>query len=79
MPLGNGRTGTLVWTTPSQVRLQINRVDVYANNSYSNSFIERHNDYCSGCAYVDIDFGTAEEKRLLLRHSGNDSPSTKAS
>jgi hypothetical protein len=56
MPLGNGRMGTLVWTTPSQICFQINRVDVYANNSYSNSFFERHNDYCGGCAYVEIDF-----------------------
>lgn len=56
MPLGNGRMGTLVWTTPAQVCFQINRVDVYANNSYSNSFFERHDDYCSGCAFVDIDF-----------------------
>ena len=62
MPVGNGRMGTLVWTTPSEVRLQINRVDVYANNSYSNSFIERHNDYCGGCAYVDIDFGAAQNE-----------------
>lgn len=62
MPVGNGRMGTLVWTTPSEVRLQINRVDVYANNSYSNSFIERHNDYCSGCAYVDIDFGASQKE-----------------
>jgi hypothetical protein len=38
------------------IRFQINRVDVYANNSYSNSFFERHNDYCGGCAYVEIDF-----------------------
>jgi hypothetical protein len=57
MPLGNGRMGTLVWTTPSQIRFQINRVDVYTNNSYTNSFFERHNDYCGGCAYVEIDFG----------------------
>jgi hypothetical protein len=56
MPLGNGRMGTLVWTTPSQIRFQINRVDVYANNSYSNSFFERNNDYCGGCAYVEIEF-----------------------
>jgi hypothetical protein len=62
MPVGNGRMGTLVWTTPSEVRLQINRVDVYANNSYSNSFIERHNDYCGGCAYVDIDFGASQNE-----------------
>jgi hypothetical protein len=56
MPLGNGRMGTLVWTTPSQIRFQINRADVYANSSYSNSFFERHNDYCGGCAYVEIEF-----------------------
>jgi hypothetical protein len=57
MPIGNGRMGTLVWTTPQSVRMQINRVDVYANDSYTNSFFERHNDYCGGCALVDIDFG----------------------
>ncbi len=58
IPIGNGRMGTLVWTTPTQVRMQINRVDVYANNCATNSFFERHNDYCGGCGYVDIDFGT---------------------
>ncbi len=62
MPVGNGRMGTLVWTAPSEVRLQINRADVYANNSYSNSFIERHNDYCGGCAYVEIDFGASQNE-----------------
>lgn len=54
IPVGNGRMGSLVWTTPSQLRFQINRVDVYANNCSSNSFFERHNDYC---AYLDIEFG----------------------
>src|SRR5207245_7774251 len=57
MPVGNGRMGSLVWTTPQSLRFQINRVDVYANNSYTNSFFERHNDYCGGCGFVDIDFG----------------------
>jgi hypothetical protein len=57
MPIGNGRMGTLVWTTPTSLRMQINRVDVYANDSTTNSFFERHNDYCGGCGYVDIDFG----------------------
>jgi hypothetical protein len=52
LPVGNGRMGTLVWTTPESLRMQINRVDVYANNSF-----ERHNDYCGGCGFVDIDFG----------------------
>ena len=57
MPIGNGRMGTLVWTTPESVRMQINRADVYASDSYTNSFFERHNDYCGGCGFVDIDFG----------------------
>src|SRR5215467_13880217 len=57
MPVGNGRMGSLVWTTPQSLRMQINRVDVYANNSATNSFFERHNDYCGGCGYVDIGFG----------------------
>lgn len=57
IPIGNGRMGTLVWTTPSSLRMQINRVDVYANDSSTNSFIERHNDYCGGCGFIDIDFG----------------------
>jgi hypothetical protein len=56
-PVGNGRMGSLVWTTPESLRMQINRVDVYANDSYTNSFFERHNDYCGGCGFVDIDFG----------------------
>ena len=58
IPVGNGRMGTLVWTTPTQVRMQINRVDVYANNCTTNSFFERHDDYCGGCGYVDVDCGT---------------------
>jgi hypothetical protein len=57
IPVGNGRMGTLVWLTPSALRFQINRVDVYGNNSYSRSFPERNTDYCGGCAFVDIDCG----------------------
>jgi hypothetical protein len=56
IPIGNGRMGSLLWTTPSQLRFQINRVDVYASNAASNSFNEAHNDYCGGCAYVDVRF-----------------------
>jgi hypothetical protein len=55
IPIGTGRMGTLVWTTPSELRMQINRVDVYGNNCATNSFIERNHDYCGGCAFVDID------------------------
>jgi hypothetical protein len=57
MPVGNGRMGSLVWTTPAALRLQINRVDVFANNSYTTSFPARNSDYCGGCAFVDINFG----------------------
>ena len=56
MPLGNGSMGSLVWTTPSAIRLQLNRVDVFGNNSASNNFYERHTDYCSGVGFVDVDF-----------------------
>lgn len=56
MPLGNGRMGTLVWTVPNALRMQINRVDVFASNCATNSFPERHTDYCGGCAFVDIEF-----------------------
>jgi hypothetical protein len=66
MPVGNGRMGSLVWTTPRQLRFQINRVDVYGNNSASNSFFERHNDYCGGCAYLDVEFDGAGAQRLSV-------------
>ncbi len=56
IPVGNGRMGSLVWTIPSSMKFQINRADVYANDSYTNSFFERHADYCCGCGFVDIDF-----------------------
>lgn len=56
IPIGNGRMGSLVWTTPAQLRFQINRADVYASNCAGNSFFERHTDYCGGCAFADIDF-----------------------
>ena len=57
MPLGNGRMGTLVWTTPASLRFQINRNDIYPISSASTSFFERHNDYCGGAAFADIDLG----------------------
>jgi hypothetical protein len=61
IPVGNGRMGTLVWTTASSIRMQINRVDVYANDGYTNSFFERHADYCGGCGYVDVSLAEAGE------------------
>ena len=56
LPTGNGRMGSLVWTSPSALKFQINRADVFAENSSTHSFPERHGDYASGCGFVDIDF-----------------------
>jgi hypothetical protein len=53
-PVGNGRMGSLVWTTPSAVHFQINRVDVFGQDSYTTSFPKQDSDYASGCGYVDI-------------------------
>jgi hypothetical protein len=58
MPVGNGRMGSLVWTTPSSLKFQVNRVDIFSNNAASNSFFERNTDYCSGAGFVDINFVT---------------------
>lgn len=55
IPIGNGRMGMLLWTTSSTLRMQINRVDVFGSNCATNSFPERHTDYCGGCAFVDIE------------------------
>lgn len=56
LPIGNGRVGTLVWTKPAALKLQINRVDVFATNTATNSFVERNSDYCCGVGLVDVDF-----------------------
>jgi len=55
MPIGTGSMGSLVWTTPTAIRLQVNRVDVFASNKDTRSFRGSTEDYCNGCAYVDID------------------------
>src|SRR5688572_13218718 len=57
MPLGNGRMGSLVWTTPHALRFQVNRNDIYPMDSTTTSFLERHSDYCAGAAFADIDLG----------------------
>src|SRR4051812_13787367 len=65
MPIGNGRMGTLVWTTPSALHMQINRVDVFACDSTTQSFTRTNTDYASGCAFIDINcpapFGAKDE------------------
>ena len=54
MPIGNGTTGSLVWTTPTAIHFQINRVDVFAMGSNTNSWPWGHDNYSHGCGYVDI-------------------------
>jgi hypothetical protein len=56
LPVGNGVMGSLIWTTPKQLKLQINRVDVYAANSSTNSFPRVDSDYSHGCGFIDIEF-----------------------
>lgn len=60
MPIGNGRMGTPVWTIPSALKMQINRVDVHAMDSTTFSFPRADSDYSYGCGYVDINFGDSE-------------------
>ncbi|WP_051620707.1 glycosyl hydrolase family 95 catalytic domain-containing protein [Paenibacillus sp. UNC451MF] len=55
LPIGNGKMGSLLWTSPSAVKFQVNRVDVYANDRSTNSFNQRHTDYGYACGFVDID------------------------
>jgi hypothetical protein len=59
MPVGNGRMGSLVWTTPSALRFQVNRVDVFAMHASSVSFPRADSDYAAGCGYVDIHLASA--------------------
>jgi hypothetical protein len=59
MPIGNGRMGSLVWTSPGALKFQINRVDVQPLNRDSNSFFERNSDYMGGCGFVDVELTRA--------------------
>ncbi|MDP4227781.1 MAG: DUF5703 domain-containing protein, partial [Bacteroidota bacterium] len=61
MPVGNGRMGSLVWTSPAALKFQINRVDIFGNNTASNNFYERNTDYCGGAGFVDVDFAGYED------------------
>ena len=57
-PIGNGRMGTLVWSTPNAIHFQINRGDVFATNKESTAGIFRGPcDYFGGCAQVAVDVG----------------------
>jgi hypothetical protein len=59
IPIGNGRMGTLVWTTPAALKLQINRVDIQPINKDTRSFFERNSDYMGGAGFVDLELSGA--------------------
>jgi hypothetical protein len=55
IPIGNGRMGSLVWTTPGALKFQINRVDIQPINKDTRSFFERNTDYMGGAGFVDVE------------------------
>ncbi|MEE2834177.1 MAG: DUF5703 domain-containing protein [Candidatus Latescibacterota bacterium] len=57
LPIGNGRMGTLVWTTPDAIHFQINRGDVFAVNGEHVGGQFGPTDYCGGCARVSVRLG----------------------
>ena len=61
-PIGNGRMGTMIWTSPGAIEFQINRADVFAvnrNHRGKRAYPGADADYCSGCARVTVDVGGA--------------------
>jgi hypothetical protein len=61
IPIGNGRMGTLVWTSPAALKFQINRVDIQPINKDTRSFFERNTDYMGGAGFVDVELAGAGE------------------
>ncbi|HEY1789583.1 MAG TPA: DUF5703 domain-containing protein [Verrucomicrobiae bacterium] len=59
MPVGNGRMGSLVWTTPAALHFQINRCDVFGEDSSTVSFPQADSDYAAGCGFLDINLTSA--------------------
>lgn len=57
-PIGNGRMGTMVWTSPNAIHLQISRVDVFAVNCNHLGQRGGATDYCGGIAGVTVDVGS---------------------
>ena len=54
LPIGNGRMGTLVWTTPDALHYQINDDDLFCFGNNTLASAQGHTDYSAGCGYVDI-------------------------
>jgi len=56
-PIGNGRMGTLVWTTPGALHFQINRSDVFAVDNSHRGDQQGPADCCGACAQVTVEVG----------------------
>ncbi len=59
-PIGNGRMGTMVWTSSDAIHLQINRADVFAVNCDHQGqpgSVGSATDYCGGIARVVMHVG----------------------
>jgi len=56
VPIGTGTMGTMVWTSPSTIKMQINRVDVFGMDRTTNSFTKGNSTYGNACGFVDINF-----------------------
>jgi len=73
LPIGNGRVGSLVWTEPDRIRLQVNRVDVFARNA--SATVGEESDWAGGCAFVDVITGAnswpadSTEQRLSIHEA----------
>ncbi len=59
-PIGNGKMGSLIWTSPQVLSLQLNRVDIFNIDSNSNTFNDNSSNYCGGAGFVDVDFQSNE-------------------
>lgn len=56
-PIGNGRMGTMVWSTPGAIHFQINRDDVFAVNRNHTGLQMEYPDYCGACAKIELNVG----------------------
>lgn len=73
-PIGNGRMGTMVWTTPSAINFQINRSDVFAVNKNHGGSRSGDIDVFGGCAKITVDVGGTPFQALEIPHQAEVTP-----
>ena len=59
LPIGNGCMGMTLWTTPSSVRTQINRNDIFSSDQNHAGSHRNPVDYRGACAQIDVDVGSS--------------------